>query len=116
MKEKKKKKKVEKIQERDLCTDRDCPFHGSLKTRGRSFEGKVIRKFPRRITLEFERMVYIRKYERYSKKKTKIHSRLPKCMKKEINIGDIIKVQECRPLSKIIHTVVIKKIKRKDEK
>jgi hypothetical protein len=35
------------------CKDRNCPTHGSLKTRGRFFEGTVIKKFPKRITIEF---------------------------------------------------------------
>ena len=94
-----------------LCKDRDCPFHGKLKVRGRIFEGKVKRKFPRRITIEFERMIYVKKYERYAKSKTKIHARLPVCMEDKINIGDTVLVRECRPLSKIIHFVVIKKIR-----
>lgn len=94
-----------------VCKDKDCAVHGNLKTRGRTFEGKVIRKFHKRITIEFERMVYVRKYERYAKYKTKIHARLPICMEKEINIGDLVQIKECRPLSKIIHFVVIKKIK-----
>ena len=90
---------------------------GTLKigTRGRVFEGIVIRKFDKRITIAFERLTYIRKYERYAKFRTKIHARLPESMEKEINIGDLIRVQECRPLSKIIHFVVIKKIKDKEE-
>lgn len=95
--------------------DKDCPVHGDLKARGRIFEGKVIKKFPKRITIEFERMVSVRKYERYSKSKTKLHARLPSCMEKDINVGDLIKIQECRPLSKIIHFVVIEKIKSKEE-
>jgi len=99
-----------------ICNDKSCPIHGNLKVRGRVFEGTVTRKFHKRITIEFERMIYIRKYERYAKSKTKIHARLPVCMEKEINIGDLIRVQECRPLSKIIHFVVIKKIKDKEEK
>ena len=97
------------------CKDRDCNVHGNLKARGRNFEGKIIRKFPRRITIEFERMIYVRKYERYAKKKTKIHARLPRCLEKEIFVGDLIRIQECRPLSKIIHFVVVKKIKGKEE-
>jgi len=32
-------------------------------------------------------------------------------MKDSINLGDYIRVQECRPLSKIIHFVVINKIR-----
>lgn len=93
-----------------ICKDKDCHIHGNLKVRGKTFEGKVIRKHHKRIAIEFERMVYIRKYERYAKSRTKIHARLPICMEKEINIGDMIQIQECRPLSKIIHFVVIKKI------
>ncbi len=119
MKEKKG-RKTEKIAEIEpagaLCKDRDCPFHGNLKVRGRIFEGKVIRKFHKRVTIEFERMIYVRKYERYAKIKTKIHARLPICIEDKISIGDIIMIQECRPLSKSIHFVVIKKIKNKENK
>lgn len=97
------------------CQDRDCPFHGNLKFRGRTFKGTVTKKFPKRIVIEFERMIYIRKYERYAKKRTKIHARLPICIEDEIQIGDYIKVQECRPLSKIIHFVVVDKIKDSSE-
>ena len=94
-----------------VCNDKDCHVHGNLKARGRVFEGKVIKKFNKRVVIEFERMIYVKKYERYKKSRTKIHARLAVCMEKEINIGDLIKVQECRPLSKIIHFVVIGKIK-----
>lgn len=98
------------------CKDRNCHIHGNLKTRGRIFEGIITKKFHKRITIEFERMIYVRKYERYKKSKTKIHARLPVCMEEKIQVGDLIKIQECRPLSKIIHFVVIEKIKDKREK
>ena len=116
----KNKKHAEKQEEKtgvmeSMDSDRDCPVHGTLKARGRIFEGKVIKKFPKRIAIEFERMVYVRKYERYTKSRTKIHARLPVCMEKDINIGDLIRIQECRPLSKIIHFVVVKKIKSAEE-
>lgn len=116
--EKNKEKKAEGKQTTVLAStnDRDCPIHGNLKARGRVFEGMVIKKFPSRVTIEFERMVRVQKYERYAKSRTKLHARLPSCMEKEINVGDLIKIQECRPLSKIIHFVVIKKIKDKGEK
>ena len=84
--------------------------------RGRKFEGYVIRKFDTRITIELERVKFIKKYERYIKTKSKMHARLPENMKDKINIGDYIQIQECRPLSKIIHHVVIKKIRGGDEK
>ena len=97
------------------CKDKDCPNHGRLKLRGKIFEGKVISKFHKRIAIEFERMIYIRKYERFAKSKTKIHARLPICMENEISMGDLVRVQECRPLSKIIHFVTTKKIKDASE-
>ena len=84
--------------------------------RGRKFEGYVIRKFDKRVTIKFERIKFIKKYERYLKTKTKLHARLPETMKNEINIGDYIQIMECRPLSKIIHFVVVKKIRDADDK
>ena len=83
---------------------------GTIVTRGRKFEGNVIRKFDKRVTIEFERVNFIRKYERYLKTKTKMHARLPEALKDQINIGDLIQIQECRPISKITHHIVIKKI------
>lgn len=112
--EKKQKAKPEKAKTAGaVCDDPKCPVHGNLKTRGRKFKGTVIRKFPKRLTIQFERMVYIRKYERYVKARTKVHARLPDCMKDGIEVGDYVQVQECRPLSKIIHFVVIGKVKDK---
>jgi len=98
-------------QETPECRDVKCHIHGTLRTRGRIFEGIVKRKFNTRIMIELERTVYVKKYERYKKSKIRIHARLPPCMEKSINIGDLIRVQECRPLSKIIHFAVIEKLK-----
>ncbi len=103
--EKEKKAKLAKAQKKE-----------KINPRGRVFEGRVVKKFHKRVAIEFERMIYIRKYERYAKTKTKIHARLPEEMEKEIDVGNLIKIQECRPLSKLIHFVVIKKIKDKKEK
>jgi small subunit ribosomal protein S17 len=115
--EHKKKKDIEKEVPKiagAICKDKSCPIHGNLKTRGRFFEGTVIKKFSKRVVIEFERMIYVKKYERYSKGKTKIHARLSDCMIEGTNVGDCIKVRECRPLSKIIHFVVVEKIKGKE--
>jgi small subunit ribosomal protein S17 len=102
-------------EKQEECRDRQCPVHGSLKLRGKSFKGYVIKKLPRRVVIEFERILYVRKYERQMKKKTKIHARLPDCMRHEINEGDYVEVKECRPLSKIIHFAVVKKIRGGNE-
>ena len=115
-KKKEENKEKEAIIAETVCDDRNCHIHGHLKTRGKVFEGIVIKKFPKRIVIEFERMVYVRKYERYSKNKTKIHARLPDCIADKIQIGDLVRVKECRPLSKIIHFVVIGKVAPKVSK
>ena len=88
----------------------------SCSARGRKFEGYVISKFDKRVAIKFERVKLVRKYERYSKTWTKIHAYLPEELKSEINVGDYIQVMECRPLSKILHHIVIKKIRSVDDK
>lgn len=98
-----------------MCNDRNCNIHGNLKLRGRTFKGKVIKKFHKRVVIEFERMIYVRKYERYKKGRTKIHARLPICIENEIQVGDYIRIQECRPLSKLVHFVVIGKVKEEEK-
>jgi len=105
--------KQQKEESTNICQDRLCPIHGTekVKQRGRLFEGNVVGKFHKRVVIEFERMVYLSKYERYEKRKTRIHSRLPDCMKDEIQIGDFIEIAECRPISKIVKSIVTKKIR-----
>ena len=113
--EKKKENIEKKVQKKEKvsCADKFCPVHGEkkLKMRGRVFQGKVIKKLHGRVTISFERMFYIRKYERYEKRRTKLHARLPDCMKDDIQEGDLIKIAECRPLSKMIHFVVVGGVK-----
>lgn len=113
-KEKKKnieKKITKKKESKTSCADKLCPIHGKkkLKVRGRIFEGKVIKKLPGRVTINYERITKVRKYERYEKRRTKLHARLPDCMKDDINVGDRIRIGETRPVSKMIHFVVLGK-------
>lgn len=82
-----------------------------VKTRGRNFQGTVLRKFHDRVTIQFERLLYSRKYERYEKRKTKLHARLPKEMESKISVGDYVEIAECRPISKTVTFIVIKKIR-----
>ena len=107
---------VGKIKSKTECIDFACPRHSRISLRGRSFKGKIIKKFPKRVVIEFERTIYIKKYERYAKKKTKLHARLSDCMADDINIGDYIEIRECRPISKIIHFVVFDKVRKDDNK
>lgn len=86
----------------------------AVQTRGRTFQGTVIKKFPGRIVVEFERTVRVPKYERFARKKTKLHARIPAGM--EVEAGDYVKVRECRPLSKIIHFALIEVLKQAEKK
>jgi small subunit ribosomal protein S17 len=114
IKEKTKKKESKEV---SSCADKICPVHAKnkIKLRGRTFEGYIIKKFEKRVVIQFERTLYVRKYERYEKRKTKLHARLPECIREEMDVGDYIQIRECRPISKIIHFVVVKKIRGKDE-
>lgn len=86
----------------------------AVVTHGRIFEGRVTKKFSKRVVVEFERTVYVPKYQRFYKKKTRLHARLSANML--VDVGDYIRVQECRPLSKIIHFVVIEKVSAAEKK
>ncbi|MEA3248471.1 MAG: 30S ribosomal protein S17 [Nanoarchaeota archaeon] len=98
------------------CKDRLCPIHGDrkLKMRGRTFKGIVVKKLPSRVTIQFERMLKLSKYERYEKRKTKIHARLPDCMGDNVEVGDLIQIAETRPISKMIHFIVSKVVKKQE--
>lgn len=73
-------------------------------TRGRTFQGYVIKLFPKRAVVEFERTMYVKKYERFRVDTTRLHARVPEGV--TLAVGDYVRVRECRPLSKIIHFVV----------
>lgn len=111
MAEEKSKRQKEKKPEKASQTKPEQQPALIMSTRGRTFEGTVTKKFPKRVAVEFERTVYVKKYERFYKKKTKLHARLPDAMASEVNVGDYIEIAECRPLSKIIHFIVLRKIR-----
>lgn len=82
-----------------------------INPRGRTFEGKIIKKFHDRIVIELERFLYLKKYERYEKRKTKLHAKITEEQYKDLELGDRVKIKECKPLSKLIHFVFISKLK-----
>jgi len=98
-----------KKENKSTCEDTNCPIHGSLSCRGKTLSGVVTAaKMHRTAIIEFERRVHLPKFERYEKRKTKIKVHNPDCINAEK--GDIVKVHECRPLSKTKHFVIIEKI------
>ena len=81
------------------CTDGHCPHHGSVKTRGRSFVGTVIEsKMQKTATVEWRRTRAIPKYERTATERSRVKAHNPGCL--NATKGAIVKITECRPLSK----------------
>jgi len=88
------------------CSDPNCPFHGSLPVRGQVFDCKVVSdKMESTVVVvrEFEKRD--RKFERFEKRRSKIHAHNPPCL--DAKVGDSVKIAECRPLSKTKTYVVV---------
>ena len=92
------------------CNDKNCPFHGTLSVRGQILRGKVIKVYQKTATIERELIRYVPKYERYMKKKSKIHAHNPPCI--DAKPGDIVTIAECRPISKTKSFVIVEVVKR----
>jgi len=91
------------------CTDKKCPFHGSLSVRGKVIKGIIVSKdIHTSATIESERTIFIKKYERYLKKRSRIRVHNPPCINAQI--GDEVKAMECHPLSKTKHFVIVEKL------
>lgn len=85
-----------------------------ISTRGRTFTGKVISdKMSKTVTVEWERRKFIKKYERYEKRRTRIKAHNPETIKAEQ--GDFVQIEETRPISKTKNFVVTKIIKKANQ-
>lgn len=90
------------------CDDVNCPFHGSLSTRGNLITGKVVSdKMHKTVVVQIDFLERFPKYKRFGKKRSKIHAHNPSCV--GAVKGNIVKIAECRHLSKTVSFVVIEK-------
>ena len=93
------------------CKDIKCPFHGKLAVRGRQLTGMVIStKMRKTASIEFSRLYFLPKYERYEIRRTKLKVHNPECINSKE--GDVVKIMECRPLSKTKNFVIIQRLGR----
>ncbi|MBI2208696.1 30S ribosomal protein S17 [Candidatus Woesearchaeota archaeon] len=96
---------------KEACQDDNCPFHGTLKCRGRILTGIVVSsRMQKTVNVEWEWKNYLRKYERYEKRRSRVKAHNPSCI--NANEGDIVKIMECRPLSKTKNFVVVEVLGR----
>ncbi|MBI2670734.1 30S ribosomal protein S17 [Candidatus Woesearchaeota archaeon] len=93
---------------KQACADKHCPFHSGLKIRGRTFNGTIIKKDTHKTAVvEWPRLFYLPKYERYEKRRTRVKVHNPPCINADIN--DKVTIMECRPISKTKKFVIIEK-------
>lgn len=97
----------------NLQKDENCPFTGSLKLRGKSFIGTVVStKMQRTAVVSWDRKKFLPKYERYLKLRTKVSAHNSEIV--NAKEGDIVELQECRPISKTKHFAIVKILGKED--
>jgi len=93
----------------ESCNDKNCPFHGSLSVRGQIITGVVYStKMRNSILVKKDYLRFIPKYERYEKRTSKYSAHCSPCIK--VEVGDEVRIAECRPISKTISFVTIEKL------
>ncbi len=71
----------------------------TLGTRGRNFVGTVIAsRAQKTVTVQWYRWKFLPKYDRYVKLRSRIKAHNPENI--SATVGDIVLIQECRPISK----------------
>jgi len=95
------------------CQDRHCVRHKHLSARGRTFVGTVVSdRRSRTVTVQWERRHLVRKYERYERRRTRIHAHNPDCI--AAKAGQQVRLAETRPISKTKHFVVVEILGQED--
>ncbi len=91
------------------CDDRNCPFHGDLSTRGRVLDGLVVSaKMDKTVIVKRAYLNYVSKFKRYERRHSHISCHNPPCI--NAKEGNRVKIAECRPISKTVSFVVVKKL------
>jgi small subunit ribosomal protein S17 len=92
------------------CDDTCCPFHGTLPVRGQTIVGTVTSdRMNKTVVVKKQFLRLIPKYERYEKRTRKYSAHNPPCI--AAKAGDEVTIAECRPLSKTVSFVVVRRNK-----
>jgi small subunit ribosomal protein S17 len=90
--------------------DKHCPFHGTQGLRGRTLLGTVVRvKVPKNALVERVWNMYVPKYERFERRRSRIMVHNPACINAQA--GDKVRFVETRKISKTKSFVIIEKEK-----
>lgn len=95
------------------CQDPHCPFHGTLPVRGRVMDGIVASaKMKGSIVVRRDSLTLIKKYRRLARSHSTIPAHLPPCI--DVEVGDKVRLAECRAISKTVSFVVVQCMKAKE--
>ncbi|MFX1375039.1 MAG: 30S ribosomal protein S17 [Promethearchaeota archaeon] len=93
------------------CDDESCPFHGKTRIRGKITQGVVVsKKSKNTVVIRRDYVQFVRKYQRYERRNTRLACHLPDCLTQEIMLGDLVRVGESRKISKTKAFIVLSKI------
>lgn len=93
------------------CKDEKCCWHGTLPVRGRVLQGEVVSdRAPKTVIVKWGYTHFIPKYESYERRHSSVAAYNPECI--SAKKGDVVKVAECRPLSKTKSFIVIEKVNK----
>lgn len=91
------------------CGDAKCPVHGTLRTRGRLFEGTVVSdRMQKGVIVEWPRVIKSGKYNRFARLTSRVAAHNPACI--NARLGEKVRIAECRKLSRSIGFVVTEKL------
>ncbi len=91
------------------CDDKHCAFHGGFKVRGREFVGMITKTNAHKTAVvQWERLFYLQKYQRYEKRRSKLQVHNPLCI--NAKAGDKVRIIETRPISKTKSFVIVERL------
>jgi small subunit ribosomal protein S17 len=97
---------LEVVAPKKKCSDERCPFHGSIKVRGKILSGRVVSTAGKNfVVVEMRYLHRLGKYSRGERRRSRLSAHLPPCL--DAREGDEVTIGECRPLSKSISFVVV---------
>ena len=96
------------------CKDKNCPTHGTLSARGIVLDGIVVSdKMEGTVVVQRDRFVKVKKYDRYRRQTSRLPAHNPPCV--NARSGDLVKIMECKKLSKTVSFVIVEKQVAKED-